>query len=41
MRVKKIKYSAFMPGSSDIDAQPKARGIDTVLIAGTATNVCC
>jgi ureidoacrylate peracid hydrolase len=41
MRVKKIKYSAFMPGSSDIDAQLKARGIDTVLITGTATNVCC
>jgi ureidoacrylate peracid hydrolase len=30
-----------MPGSSDIDAQLKARGIDTVLITGTATNVCC
>ena len=41
MRVKKIKYSAFMPGSSDIDSQLKGRGIDTVLIAGTATNVCC
>jgi len=41
LRVKKIKYSAFIQGSSDIDAQLKARGIDTVLIAGTATNVCC
>jgi ureidoacrylate peracid hydrolase len=41
MRVKKIKYSAFMPGSSYIDAQLKARRIDTVLITGTATNVCC
>jgi len=40
IRVKKINYSAFMPGSSDIDAQLKARGIDTVLITGTATNVC-
>ncbi len=40
IRVKKISYSAFMPGSSDIDAQLKARGIDTVLITGTATNVC-
>jgi len=39
--VKKIKYSAFISGSSDIDAQLKSRGIDTVLIAGTATNVCC
>jgi ureidoacrylate peracid hydrolase len=41
LRVKKVTYSAFMPGSSDIDAQLGGRGIDTVLIAGTATNVCC
>src|SRR5215472_12943532 len=41
LRVKKIKYSAFIAGSSDIDAQLRSRGIDTVLIAGTATNVCC
>ena len=41
LRVKKIRYSAFISGSSDIDAQLKARGIDTVLITGTATNVCC
>jgi ureidoacrylate peracid hydrolase len=41
LRVRKVTYSAFMPGSSDIDAQLKSRGIDTVLIAGTATNVCC
>jgi nicotinamidase-related amidase len=39
--VKKIKYSAFTAGSSDIDAQLMSRGIDTLLIAGTATNVCC
>jgi ureidoacrylate peracid hydrolase len=41
LRVKKLKYSAFISGSSDIDAQLKSRGIDTLLIAGTATNVCC
>lgn len=41
LRIKKNKYSAFTPGSSDIDAKLKARAIDTVLIAGTATNVCC
>jgi ureidoacrylate peracid hydrolase len=29
------------PPSSDIDAQLRSRGIDTLLIAGTATNVCC
>jgi ureidoacrylate peracid hydrolase len=39
--VKKITYSAFSPGSSDIDAQLRSRSIDTLLIAGTATNVCC
>ena len=41
LRVKKIKYSAFIAGSSDIDAQLKARGIETLLITGTVTNVCC
>src|SRR6266852_3551841 len=41
LRVRKATYSAFMPGSSDIEAQLKSRGIDTVLITGTATNVCC
>ena len=41
LRITKIKYSAFIEGSSDIDAKLKSRGIDTVLIAGTATNVCC
>jgi ureidoacrylate peracid hydrolase len=41
LRVKKVKYSAFIAGSSDIDAQLKSRGIDTLLITGTATNVCC
>jgi ureidoacrylate peracid hydrolase len=41
LRVKKIKYSAFIPHSSDIDSQLRARGIDQLLIAGTLTNVCC
>jgi ureidoacrylate peracid hydrolase len=41
LRVKKIKYSAFITGSSDVDAQLKTCGVDTVMIAGTATNVCC
>ena len=41
LRVKKIKYSAFIAGSSDIDAQLRSHGVETVLIAGTATNVCC
>lgn len=41
LRVKKIHYSAFIQGSSTIDADLRARGVDTVLVAGTATNVCC
>jgi ureidoacrylate peracid hydrolase len=33
--------SAFFPGKCNLKAQLDARGIDTVLIAGSATNVCC
>jgi len=39
--VEKNRFSAFLPGASDIEAQLKARGIDTVIIVGTLTNVCC
>jgi ureidoacrylate peracid hydrolase len=39
--VKKVKYSAFIAGSSDIHAKLSSRGIDTVLVTGTVTNVCC
>ncbi len=39
--VKKYRYSAFMPGTSELPERLKARGFDTVLIAGTVTNVCC
>jgi ureidoacrylate peracid hydrolase len=41
LAIKKTKYSAFIAGSSDIDTRLKRRGIDTLLIAGAATNVCC
>jgi ureidoacrylate peracid hydrolase len=41
LRIKKVKYSAFIHGSSDIDAQLKARGIEHLLVTGTVTNVCC
>ena len=30
-----------MPGSSDIEDRLRERGIDTVIIVGTLTNVCC
>jgi nicotinamidase-related amidase len=39
--VKKYRYSAFMPGTSGLPERLRARGFDTVLIAGTVTNVCC
>ena len=39
--VKKYRFSAFLPGASDLPARLRARGLDTVLITGTVTNVCC
>ena len=41
LRVKKSRFSAFIAGSSDIDTQLKALNIDTLLISGVATGVCC
>jgi ureidoacrylate peracid hydrolase len=39
--VRKHRYSAFIQGSSDLPERLRARGLDTVLIAGTVTSVCC
>jgi len=39
--VRKNKYSAFIQGSSDLDRILRERGIDTVIVTGTVTNVCC
>jgi nicotinamidase-related amidase len=33
--------SAFVPGKCNLKEQLDARGIDTVLIAGAVTNICC
>ena len=41
MRVLKRRYSAFIPGTCDLAPRLRERGIDTVLIVGTLTNVCC
>ena len=41
LRVVKNRPSAFISGSSDIDARLRARGIDTIIITGTLTNACC
>jgi len=37
----KNRYSAFLQGSSDIEEQLRERGINTVIIVGTLTSVCC
>jgi ureidoacrylate peracid hydrolase len=39
--VEKKRFSAFIQGSSDLADVLRARGIDTVLITGTVTSVCC
>jgi ureidoacrylate peracid hydrolase len=39
--VMKYRYSAFMPGTSELPERLRNRGFDTVLITGTVTNVCC
>ena len=37
----KTRYSAFIQGASNLKEVLDARGIDTILIGGTVTNVCC
>ena len=39
--VEKNRYSAFIQGSSDLAEVLRSRGLDTLLITGTVTNVCC
>jgi len=41
--VLKKRYSALIPGSTepDVTAELRRRGVDTVVIVGTLTNVCC
>ncbi|GAA1855086.1 isochorismatase family cysteine hydrolase [Asanoa iriomotensis] len=39
--VEKTATSAFFPGRSPLPGLLQARGLDTVLITGTVTNVCC
>ena len=40
-RVVKRRYSAFIPGSSNIENVLQDNGIDTLIVTGVATNVCC
>ena len=39
--VEKNRFSAFIQGSSKLADLLRARGLDTLLITGTVTNVCC
>ena len=40
-QILKNRYSALIPGSSQLERILRAGGIDNVLISGTKTNVCC
>ena len=40
-RVVKRRYSAFIQGSSDIENVLRDREIETIVVTGVATNVCC
>jgi len=39
--LEKFAYSAFFPGACDLPGILRERGIDTVIITGTLTNICC
>jgi ureidoacrylate peracid hydrolase len=39
--VKKIRFSAFTRGSSDLEPLLRGLGRDTIMVTGVATNVCC
>ena len=41
LTVEKNRFSAFIQGSSDLSAILRAHSLDTLLITGTVTNVCC
>ncbi|WP_018700151.1 isochorismatase family protein [Amorphus coralli] len=41
LTVIKNRYSALVPGASSLERILRNLGVDTILIAGTKTNVCC
>ena len=41
LHVEKDRYSAFYNTRADLNAILKERGVDTVIIGGTLTNICC
>lgn len=41
LKILKNRYSALIPGSSSLERVLRSLGIETLLIVGTKTNVCC
>jgi ureidoacrylate peracid hydrolase len=41
LKVRKRRFGAFAPGASDLHAILESRGIDTLIVTGTASQVCC
>jgi ureidoacrylate peracid hydrolase len=41
LTIEKNRFSAFIQGSSNLADVLRSRGLDTLLITGTVTNVCC
>ena len=41
LKIQKTRFSAFIQGASNLEAVLRARAIDTVIITGTVTNICC
>ena len=41
LKVQKRRFGAFAPGASDLHAILSDRGIDTLIVTGTASQVCC
>lgn len=39
--VPKTRFSAFIPGTCELDSILRAKGIDTLIVTGTVTNCCC
>jgi ureidoacrylate peracid hydrolase len=41
LKVQKRRFGAFAPGASDLHEILQARGMDTLIVTGTASQVCC
>jgi nicotinamidase-related amidase len=39
--IAKTRFSAFIPGTCELDTALNAKGIDTLIVTGTVSNCCC